>query len=972
MHRGFFCATILFYCLSLRRKLKCSRYMKKLLSLPPNVVDVFHRISGHSTTEYFCTSDPVHQKLGSGGGTTWLLEQAMIQEGENEFAAWLSREKRILLHAGGQSRRLPAYAAAGKVLLPVPVFRWARGQKIDQTLLDLQLPLYERILKAAPVGLRTLIASGDVYIRSTEALQAIPQADVVCYGLWVEPSLAKNHGVFFMNRQSPEQLDFVLQKPSVEQMAQLAATHLSLMDIGIWLLSDRAVELLRRRSYDAQGHRVAYDLYAQFGCALGGHPSARDEELSQLSVAVLPLPGGEFYHFGTTPEMISSTMALQNVVKDQRLILQKEVKKHPAMFTQNARIELPLTAHNKDLWIENAHLPATWKLTERHTITGVPENDWKLSLAPGQCLDVEAFGERGWALRPYGFADAFRGEVGASSTLYLGQPLPEWLAAHGLPPEDLGANTDLQAARLFPIVEDKSQAERLLLWMLSEQPTCDESALWRSLPRVSADEIAAQANLLRQEEQRRAFREENLPQLAQNYRKSIFYQINLRDAAQKYADAQLSLPAPLEEEEALMLQVRDAMFRSQVQRLKGEDGTAEEARAFSLLREGLTAAARRVRQTPQLDVYRDQIVWGRSAVRIDVAGGWTDTPPYCINAGGNVVNLAIELNGQQPLQVYVKPTKDLRIVCRSIDLGAMEIIETWDELSAFNKVGSPFSIPKAALALCGFLPQFAAHKYTTLREQLEAFGAGIEITLLAAIPAGSGLGTSSILAATVLGALSDFCGLGWDKATIGNRTLILEQLLTTGGGWQDQFGGVLHGVKLLQTSAGFDQTPVARWLPDTLFLSPENRACHLLYYTGLTRTAKHILSEIVRGMFLNNTEHLRLLDEMREHALDMYDTLQRGDLSRYGALVRKTWEQNKALDSGTEPPAVAALCERIDDLCSGYKLPGAGGGGYLYMVAKDPEAAGRIRQILSDAPLTDSSRFVDMKLSHKGLQVSRS
>lgn len=946
--------------------------MKKLLSLPPNVVDVFHHISARNPSEYFCTSDPIDQKLGSGGGSTWLLEEAMRAEGTKDFSSWLSAEKRILLHAGGQSRRLPAYAAEGKVQLPVPVFRWARGQKIAQTLLDLQLPLYERILQAAPADLRTLVASGDVYIRTTETLQNIPQADVVCYGLWVEPILAQNHGVFFMNRQQPELLDFVLQKPSVERIAQLASTHLSLMDIGIWLLSDRAVEMLRRRSYDAQGGRIAYDLYAQFGCALGAHPTLQDDELAQLSVAILPLPGGEFYHFGTTPEMISSTMALQNVVKDQRLIWHKEVKKHPAMFTQNARIELPLTADNKDLWIENAHVPATWTLSAQHVITGIPENDWCLHLTTGQCIDVQAFGEKAWVLRPYGFTDAFRGDVREESTQFLGQSLPNWLSAHSIMPEELGDMSDLQAAQLFPVVEDLAVAERLLRWMLATAPQSDESALWRNLPRLSADEIATRANLLRQAQQRKAFRGENLPQLAKNYRKSVFYQIDLRDAAAQYASDNLPLPQVLPEDETLMLQVRDAMFRAQVKRLRGEAHEADEARAFALLCEGLTAAAHRSRQSPQLDVYRDQIVWGRSAVRIDVAGGWTDTPPYCIGTGGNVVNLAIELNGQQPLQVYVKPTKELRIVCRSIDLGAMEVIENWEELAAFNKVGSPFSIPKAALALCGFLPQFSAQNHTTLRDQLAAFGAGIEITLLAAIPAGSGLGTSSILAATVLGALSDFCGLGWDKTTIGNRTLILEQLLTTGGGWQDQFGGVLHGVKLLQTSAGFDQSPVVRWLPDTLFLSPEHRQCHLLYYTGLTRTAKHILAEIVRGMFLNSSEHLTLLDEMRHHALDMYDTLQRGDLARYGALVRKTWAQNKALDAGTEPAAVTELCARIDDLCLGYKLPGAGGGGYLYMVAKDPEAAGRIRQMLCEQPLTDSSRFVDMKLSHKGLQVSRS
>jgi galactokinase/mevalonate kinase-like predicted kinase len=223
-----------------------------------------------------------------------------------------------------------------------------------------------------------------------------------------------------------------------------------------------------------------------------------------------------------------------------------------------------------------------------------------------------------------------------------------------------------------------------------------------------------------------------------------------------------------------------------------------------------------------------------------------------------------------------------------------------------------------------------------------------------------------------LGALSDFCGLGWDAHEIANRTLILEQLLTTGGGWQDQYGGVLRGVKLLQTTAGLHQNPLVRWLPDDLFTAEEYRSCHLLYYTGLTRTAKGILGEIVRGMFLNDTTRLDILHEMKAHALDLYDAIQRGHFAELGRLVGRSWTLNQLLDAGTNPPAVQAIVEKVQDLCLGLKLPGAGGGGYLYMVAKDPEAAGRIRALLQSCPPNDCARFVEMTLSRKGLQVSRS
>lgn len=861
--------------------------MKKLLSLPPNLVDAFHDVTNLSREEYFATCDPVGHRLGSGGGTTWLLEEACRAEGASSFDEWLSSEKRILIHAGGQSKRLPSYAVSGKVLMPLPVFRWERGQKLSQNLLSVQLPLYEKMMAMAPENIHTMVVSGDVLIRATQPLQPIPEADVVCYGLWLDASIAKNHGVFVSSRQTPSVLKQMLQKPSVQTLTEIQKDHFFLTDIGVWLLSDKAVKLLAKRSSADQGNLSPlttnpsplkeYDLYGEFGCALGTDPTKPDGEISDLSVAIVPLNGGEFYHFGTSKEMISSTLRLQNLVNDQREIMHLDRKPHPSIFVQNAVTKIGFTEENSDIWIENSYVGEKWHLTHDHVITGVPENDWEISLEPGECIDVVPVGESDYEIRRY----------------KIDEPL-------------------------------------------------------------NSNELAERANLRRLFAQRSEYRKQNWNALAKNWNHSVFYQLDLADAAFEFEKNHIPMPPALPEDAPLMTRIHDAMFR----------GDSE--KAFALLREGLCSApTSRQEQKPVLSVADDQIVWGRSPVRIDIAGGWTDTPPYCLMEGGHVINLAIELNGQPPLQTYVRPSKEPRIVLRSIDLGAVEVVETTEQLTDFMHVGSPFSIPKAALVLAGFGRQ-------NLKQELEAFGAGIELTLLSAIPAGSGLGTSSILASTVLGALNDFCGLGWDKNEIGRRTLILEQMLTTGGGWQDQFGGVLGGVKLLQTGKGFHQSPQVRWLPNDLWTQPEYKACHLLYYTGITRTAKSILAEIVRRMFLNHGDELRLLREMKEHTMDMYEAIQQNDFARMGMLVRKTWQQNQQLDNGTNPPAVAALTDLIDDLCLGYKLPGAGGGGYLYMIAKDPEAAVRIKQVLGEHRLNKNARFVDMTLSTSGLQISRS
>ena len=926
--------------------------MKKLLSLPPNLVEVFHEVTGLSREEYFCTCDPVGHRLGSGGGTAWLLLESLRNEISKDFnskeswnlgiseqgsntvpsgnnprfldsldqrlslESWLAKEKRILIHAGGQSKRLPSYAVSGKVLMPLPVFRWERGQRLSQNLLSVQLPLYEKMMAMAPDNIHTMVVSGDVLIRATQPLQPIPEADVVCYGLWLDASVAKNHGVFVSSRQTPSVLKQMLQKPSIQTLTDLQRDHFFLTDIGVWLLSDRAVSLLMKKCNHNSPFSIlhsqlnSYDLYSEFGCALGTDPSKPDDEISSLKVAILPLTGGEFYHFGTSREMISSTLRLQNLVNDQREIMHIDRKPHPSIFVQNSVMKIKFTEENANVWVENSYVGPRWHLTHDHVITGVPENDWEISLAPGECVDVVPVGEKDYEVRRY----------------RIDEPL-------------------------------------------------------------NSNELSERADLRRLFGQRRAFRKQNWSALAKNWNHSVFYQLDLADAASEFQKENIPLPPPLPEDAPLMTRIHDAMFRG------------DHDQAFSLLREGLiqrdgsfVTSAAGVTKEPSLCIADDQIVWGRSPVRIDIAGGWTDTPPYCLMEGGNVINLAIELNGQPPLQAYVKPSKEYRIVLRSIDLGAVEVVETTEQLMDFMHVGSPFSIPKAALVLAGFGQEVGiglngltrtVHSQEvrespclsdakSLKARLEAFGSGIELTLLSAVPAGSGLGTSSILAATVLGALNDFCGLGWDKNEIGHRTLMLEQMLTTGGGWQDQFGGVLGGVKLLQTARGFEQNPQVRWLPNDLWTQPEYRPCHLLYYTGITRTAKQILAEIVRRMFLNDNAELRLLREMKAHTMEMYEAILQNDFQRMGLLMRKTWQQNQALDSGTNPPAVATLTTLIDDLCLGYKLPGAGGGGYLYMIAKNPEAAARIKQILSDHRQNKNARFVDLSLSTTGLQISRS
>ena len=967
------------------------KVMKTLISVPPALIGKFNSRSGLPSDQCFATSDPEGLKLGSGGGTAHLISEgwkAASAGGQTSLESWMGMEKRIVLHAGGQSRRLPAYGPSGKALIPVPVFRWASGQRIDQNLLDLQLPLLERMLEQAPDSAKWLIASGDVLVWQDGIIPEIPEADVVCVGLSESVEKVTGHGVFFTPRQNANQLKYMLQKPTVAEVGARAGNALYFIDVGIWILSHRAMMALMRKSgWDEQrqcfreGFASEYDLYTDFGLALGTEPTRHDPDLVGLTHAVVPLNAAEFYHFGRNSDTIHSSLALQERVNDPKRIHSPLIKPNAAIFVQNSRVEVQLEPAMCELWIENAVIGKQWKLEQQHVLTGIPENDWQVRLVKGDCLDMVPVAG-GWVIRPYGYEDAFRGALDEARTLWMGMAFPDWCDKHGFQVADLGCETkvDIQFAPIFPLVADLKDAESVIAWMLNRDPkaaSADEQMRRRYLngPRVSADWLNMHADLDRMFEQRKQLLERSFPLLLSHAERNIFHQIDLQHAAELFAPTGYPVPETHPDpKERLFSYIRDRMFRYSVSKIRGVETALYEKQAFAALQDAIID---RFRETPasivpQNTALSDQVIWARSPVRLDLAGGWSDTPPYCFLNGGAVVNVAAELNGQPPIQVFLKVCEPAHIILRSIDLGVSETLTTYEDIKSYA-LGSGFAIPKAALALAGFHPDFQGGiRFPDLVTQLKAFGGGIEVSLLCAVPKGSGLGTSSILSATVLGGLSNLCGLGWENFDIAARTSAIEQMLTSGGGWQDQFGGILHGIKHLRTDAGLDQVPDVRWLPEYLFSNPAHRSCMLLYYTGVTRVAKNVLGEIVRGMFLNQRETLAHLTQIHEHAGTMRSLIERGDFQRFGKAIRRSWQLNQGLDSGTNPPEVQRILDPVQDWLLGMKLLGAGGGGYFFMVAKDPEAAARIRNELEQHRPNSRARFVDLSLSATGLQITRS
>jgi len=951
--------------------------MKYLVSLPENTVEFFPLLSGKSGPEWFYTCDPANHRAASGGGTAWLLTEAWkSQNSSKSFADWLSQEKRILIHGGGRSRRLPAYASTGKFLLPIPVPGQQRGQRLDQVLLDMQLPLLEKLMRAAPSCCHTLVASGDVLVNTELPIPELPAADVTCVGLPADAELASHHGVFVCPQKSPGELKFMLQKPGIRALSNIPVENLFFVDPGIWILSDRAVAVLmdkcgwneKKNAYE-NGFPSTYDLYGTFGPAMGREPRDKDSDIASLATAVINLAGGEFLHFGTSREIISSTLCMQNGVTDQKTW---NVKPNHAIFIQNSLVEGSLESDRSNMWIENSHVGPGWKLGGDQVVTGIPRNDWSPVVPKGICLDTTALGDNKYAMRLYGIDDTFRGRIGDRETRWMNGSFGDWLKNRNvtLREASLSPDTDIQEAALFPTVDNSEDIAPLIEWMTSGSG--EGRSHWLKARRLSADAIAEEADLRITEKQRKNFRVQNWQQLRKNYEKSIFYQADLAHAAQEFVSGGIDPEEIAAEPKESVMQIQEQMFCYKTFSLRGLAGEKYRERAFEILRNTILEPVINRKVNPEKNVPEDQTVRAKSPVRIDLAGGWTDTPPYCVLEGGKVVNVSLRLNGQPPLQVFIRATEEKNITLKSIDLGKRETVTSYEDLTQHREVGSSFSIPRAALCLSGFHPSFSGRDYRNLESQLNDFGCGLEISFLAAIPKGSGMGTSSCLAATILGGLSDFCNLGWDSSEICSRTLCLEQLLTTGGGWQDQYGGIIPGIKFLETEPGWQQVPKIRQLPDRFFTDIEHTDSMLLYYTGITRTAKDILAEIAEGMFLNESGRLAVLKEIKQNAVELCETVQEGKYEKYAEKVAVSWKLNNLLDRETSNPEIDAVVNRIEDLCLGCKLAGAGGGGYFYICARDPEAAQKIKKTLSEHPANPGARFVDMEISRTGLEVTRS
>uniref|UniRef100_A0A1I8HTU1 Fucokinase domain-containing protein n=1 Tax=Macrostomum lignano TaxID=282301 RepID=A0A1I8HTU1_9PLAT len=342
--------------------------------------------------------------------------------------------------------------------------------------------------------------------------------------------------------------------------------------------------------------------------------------------------------------------------------------------------------------------------------------------------------------------------------------------------------------------------------------------------------------------------------------------------------------------------------------------------------------------------------------RIDLSGGWSDTPPICWEFGGCVANIAVLVDGRKPIGCRVEafdhrpgPGRSLieLVNADANSSGAVVGLNSLEDLADCSRPLVPGALAKCCLIVSGLFSVDNSAAGGSLAEQvLRVCGSeqrGIRVTAWSVLPAGSGLGTSSILAAAVLAALHRWAGLGTDLDRLVRGVLAVEQLLSTGGGWQDQVGGLYPGIKVARSPKGLPlRVQVTPLEPPAGFLDRLDSSLILLY-SGSTRLARNLLQEAVRSWHCRDASVVSIIAGLVDDAECVAKALELGDLSLICQCIRRYRGRKLAMAPGSESAQLTSLLDRLENLgatdsdgstanvgvSSAAILCGAGGGGFL-------------------------------------------
>ena len=931
-------------------------------------------------THFAVLPDPEGLRIGSGGATLNVLDYVAGRKDG------LSGQRLLVIHSGGDSKRIPQYSACGKLFSPVP--RLLPDGR-SSTLFD------ELLIAAAGMASRVrpgmLVLSGDVLLLFNPLQIDLQMDEAVAISCKKEVETGQHHGVF-LNDGKGMVKKFLHKISSGELRKAGAVDEQGRVDIdtGAVFLAQPVLEALyqlvatkgkadQQKLQSLVNDRVRLSFYGDFLYPLAGDSTlelflqekpegelvpelllARRqvwEALRPFKLKMMSLSPADFIHFGTTRELL--TLMTKDIDNCEFLGWKRKIACNGAnqgSFSARNSLISAEAKLNENCYLEDCQVKGRAIVGENCVLSNLTLRNEEIPA--GLVLHALRLQDGKYCVRIFGIEDDSK----SLKTLF------------SLPLGQFAGQQSLWEAALYPACRSLSEGVACALRLYHRAQTLkDELAAAHN---KSLSELLGLPELFsgRQLHSLSSSFNACVPGAMLSWQDSLSKKIRidcflqklrersaLEDALQALGPVTPSLLRRLEKlAETLQpeLKLRLYYFLGKVPTLKDSRQRLSN-QAFITIRQAIcqpllnTAANEALR-------FKEQELEVELPVRVNWGGGWSDTPPYCNEHGGCVLNAAVKLQGKYPIRATLRKLPELHIEFASADAGTFAVFHSLQELQDCHNPFDPFALHKASLQACGVIPMDQSR---SLKQILEELGGGLYLnTQVDNVPRGSGLGTSSILACACAKALAAIFGETPDDAEICRRVLAAEQLMSTGGGWQDQLGGLLPGIKMIRSKPGWKQEFQIEKLKLATNTQEELQRRFALISTGQRRLARNLLREVTGKYIAADPEALRCLKKIQSLALQMRSALEGADIDAFAALLNQHWLCSKSLDAGCSNTCIEYIFMVCEDLLEGRFIAGAGGGGFLQVILKKDvskeQLKTRLQQFFPENVVLWDSEFV--------------
>jgi|AP95_1055475.scaffolds.fasta_scaffold26371_2 D-glycero-alpha-D-manno-heptose-7-phosphate kinase len=350
---------------------------------------------------------------------------------------------------------------------------------------------------------------------------------------------------------------------------------------------------------------------------------------------------------------------------------------------------------------------------------------------------------------------------------------------------------------------------------------------------------------------------------------------------------------------------------------------------------------------PSISGYK-KIIRSRAPVRITFGGGGTDLNPYDKNHGGVCINATINKYVYSSLKIRDDRKINIKSDIINIHGGFESYSESFDRIDSINLDNdSKLNIIKAAILEMD--PQY-----------------GFDLYVRSEVPPFSGLGASASLCVSVIGVLNHLRKKNrLTRHNIAETAFRIEEnRLNNIGGRQDQYAAAFGGINLFEFLGNDNVRINSIEIPKEYLLEIEKNI--LLVSSGMKgKSSGEMHKEENEKKLYEDSEKIKRLHGIKETGLEVAFNLRRGNLKKFGNLIKESWEKKKKFNSEISSTYVDALIEEaLNSGAIGARLMGAGGGGHL-LIYCNPDEEHKVREVLN----VRGAKAVDFSFDFSGLQV---